>query len=73
MTSGRQCSQSPSFQPLTKRNEGSGDENELGKERDIWSEPGPRMRIRDSDEAEEIEPWVGNEVKKLLNPVKKFP
>ena len=27
MTSGRQCYQSPSFQPLTKRNEGSGDEN----------------------------------------------
>ena len=33
MTSGRQCYQSPSFQPLTKRNEGSGDENGARKER----------------------------------------
>ena len=28
MTSGKQCYQSPSFQPPTKRNEGSGDEND---------------------------------------------
>ena len=31
MTSGRQSSQSPSFQLLTKRNEGSGDENDANQ------------------------------------------